>query len=116
MRHLLLLAALASIAPAQDFDILIVNGRIVDGTGNPSYVGDVGIRGGRIAAVGRLNGKTAARTIDAERLTVAPGFVDIHNHSDYTLVQDGDAESMVRQGGTSMIFGEGGSAAPAGAN
>src|SRR5216117_3800149 len=114
MKKLLLLAGLASIALAQDFDVLILNGRIADGTGNPSYVGDVGIRGGKIAAVGRLTGKTAARTIDAAELTVAPGFVDIHNHSDFTLLQDGDAESMVRQGVTSMIFGEGGSAAPVG--
>jgi N-acyl-D-amino-acid deacylase len=108
------MAGLASIALAQDFDVLIINGRIVDGTGNPSYVGDVAIRDGKIAAVGRLTGKTAARTIDAAGLTVAPGFVDIHNHSDFTLVEDGDAESMVRQGVTSMIFGEGGSAAPVG--
>ena len=114
MRNFLLLAGLASIALAQDFDVLIINGRIVDGTGNPSFVGDVGIRGGRIAALGRLTGKTAARTIDAAGLTVAPGFVDIHNHSDFTLLEDGDAESMVRQGVTSMIFGEGGSAAPVG--
>src|SRR5262249_1713856 len=114
MKTCLLLAGFAAIALAQDFDVLIRNGRIVDGTGNPSYVGDVGIKAGKIAAVGRLAGKTAARTIDAARLTVAPGFVDIHNHSDYTLVQDGDAESMVRQGVTTMIFGEGGSAAPVG--
>jgi len=118
MKYLLALAALASMilkqAGAQDFDLLIANGRIVDGTGNPSYIGDVGIRNGRIAALGRLSGRTATRTIDATGLTVAPGFVDIHNHSDYTLVEDGDAESMVRQGVTSMIFGEGGSAAPVG--
>jgi N-acyl-D-amino-acid deacylase len=114
MKTFLLLAGLASIALAQDFDFLIINGRIVDGTGNPSYVGDVGIRGGKIAEIGRLTGKRASRTIDAAGLTVAPGFVDIHNHSDYTLLQDGDAESMVRQGVTSMIFGEGGSAAPVG--
>jgi N-acyl-D-aspartate/D-glutamate deacylase len=114
MKTLILLAGLASIALAQDFDFLITNGRIVDGTGNPSYVGDVGIRGGKIAEIGRLTGKSATRTIDAAGLTVAPGFVDIHNHSDYTLLQDGDAESMVRQGVTSMIFGEGGSAAPVG--
>ena len=114
MKHLLALAALASMARAQDFDVLIANGRIVDGTGNPSYIGDVGIRNGKIAALGRLSGRTATRTIDATGLTVAPGFVDIHNHSDYTLVEDGDAESMVRQGVTSMIFGEGGSAAPVG--
>ena len=97
---------LAFVAFAQDFD--------VDGTGNPSYVADVGIRNGKIAALGRLAGRTAARTIDASGLTVAPGFVDIHNHSDYTVAEDGDAESMVRQGVTSMIFGEGGSAAPVG--
>src|SRR5688500_14726879 len=96
----LLIVAFASIALAQDFDTLIVNGRIVDGTGNPSYIGDVGIRGGKIAAVGRLVGRKAARTIDAKGLTVAPGFVDIHNHSDYALLTDGNAQSMIRQGVT----------------
>jgi N-acyl-D-aspartate/D-glutamate deacylase len=104
----LVLAATA----ASDFDLLVRGGRIADGTGNPSYVGDVGIRDGKIAAVGRLEGNTAARTLDAAGLVVAPGFVDIHNHSDDTLLADGGAESMVRQGVTSMILGEGGSAAP----
>src|SRR5215831_1428591 len=102
----------AVMATAQDFDVLIRGGRIVDGTGNPVYTGDIGIRDGKIAAMGRLAGKTAARIIDATDLTVSPGFIDIHNHSDFTIVQDGDAQSMVRQGVTSMIFGEGGSAAP----
>ncbi|MGH9832919.1 MAG: amidohydrolase family protein, partial [Blastocatellia bacterium] len=95
-----------------DFDILIRNGRVVDGTGNPSFIGDVGLRDGKIAAVGRLANRSAARTIDANGLVVAPGFIDIHNHSDDTVIEDGDAQSMVRQGVTSMIFGEGGSAAP----
>ena len=99
-------------ACAQDYDLLIRGGRIADGTGNPSYIADLGIKAGRIAAMGRLTGRTAVRTIDAAGLTVAPGFIDIHNHSDFTIVQDGNAESMVRQGVTSMIFGEGGSAAP----
>ena len=62
MKHLLALAALASMARAQDFDVLVANGRIVDGTGNPSYIGDVGIRNGKIAALGRLPGRTATRT------------------------------------------------------
>jgi N-acyl-D-aspartate/D-glutamate deacylase len=108
----LLLLALCAGLSAQDFDLLITHGRIVDGTGNPAYDGDVGIRQGRIAAMGHLAGKSAARTIDAAGLTVTPGFIDIHNHSDFTIVDDGNAQSMVRQGVTSMIFGEGGSAAP----
>jgi N-acyl-D-aspartate/D-glutamate deacylase len=62
--------------------------------------------------MGRLAGKSATRVIDAAGLTVAPGFIDIHNHSDDTIVRDGNAQSMIRQGVTSMIFGEGGSAAP----
>ncbi|MEO7652502.1 MAG: amidohydrolase family protein, partial [Bryobacteraceae bacterium] len=109
---LLLFNIVAGRSVAQDFDVLIRGGRIVDGTGNNSYVGDVGIRGGRIAAMGNLAGKKGTREIDAAGLTVTPGFVDIHNHSDSSVLEDGDAESMVRQGVTSMIFGEGGSAAP----
>ncbi|HEX9002771.1 MAG TPA: D-aminoacylase [Blastocatellia bacterium] len=95
-----------------DFDLLIRNGRVVDGTGNPSFVADVGIRDNKIAAIGRLTNRSATRTIDATGLAVAPGFIDIHNHSDDTILEDGNAESMVRQGVTTMIFGEGGSAAP----
>lgn len=112
MRRTLALAALAAFATAQDYDILIRNGRIVDGTGNPSYIGDVALTGGKIAAVGRLGAKTTRRVIEAQGLAVAPGFIDIHNHSDDTILIDGNAQSMVRQGVTSMIFGEGGSAAP----
>ncbi len=103
---------LALPAFSQDFDLLIRGGRIADGTGNPVFVGDVGIRAGRIAAVGNLAGRKAERTIDAAGLIVSPGFFDIHNHSDETLLADGDAQSMIRQGVTSMIFGEGGSSAP----
>jgi N-acyl-D-amino-acid deacylase len=107
-----LLLLLAGLASAQNFDLLIRGGTIVDGTGNPAYSGDLAIRQGKIAAMGRLTSTTATRIIDATGLTVSPGFIDIHNHSDFSLVQDGNAESMIRQGVTSMIFGEGGSAAP----
>src|ERR1700682_3844786 len=90
---------------AQDFDLLIRGGRIVDGTGNAAFYGDVGIRQGKIAALGQLAGRTAVRTVDATGLVVAPGFIDIHNHSDSSVIQDGNAESMVRQGLPPMIFG-----------
>jgi N-acyl-D-amino-acid deacylase len=96
----------------QDFDVLMVNGRVVDGTGNPSFIGDVGIKAGRIAAIGRLDSRTATRKIDAKGLVVSPGFIDMHNHSDDIILSDGNAESMIRMGVTSMILGEGSSAAP----
>jgi N-acyl-D-aspartate/D-glutamate deacylase len=114
IRSLLTFALLVSCASAQDFDLLIQNGRIVDGTGNPYWFGDIGVQAGKITALGRLTGRTARRTIDATGLVVAPGFIDIHNHSDFSILTDGNAESMIRQGVTSMIFGEGGSAAPLG--
>jgi N-acyl-D-aspartate/D-glutamate deacylase len=103
---------LAGCLGAQDFDLLIRGGKIVDGTGNPAFHGDLGIKDGKIAALGRLAGKTAARTIDAKGLVVTPGFIDMHNHSDEAILTDGNAESMIRMGVTSMILGEGSSAAP----
>jgi N-acyl-D-aspartate/D-glutamate deacylase len=108
----LTLALLACAAWAQTYDLLITNARVADGTGNPSFIADVGVRGGAIAAMGKLAGQPAARTIDARGLVLAPGFIDIHNHSDSTILTDGNAQSMIRQGVTTMIFGEGGSAAP----
>ena len=67
--------------PPQPFDILIVNGRVLDGSGNPWMRLDVGIRGDRIAAIGRLAGQPAATTIDARGRIVAPGFMDVHSHA-----------------------------------
>ncbi len=109
---LILTVGWSAMGQRAQFDLLIRGGRIVDGTGNPSFLGDVALRDGRVAAIGRLGNASATRTIDAQGLVVAPGFIDIHNHSDDTILEDGDAQSMVRQGVTTMIFGEGMSAAP----
>ena len=94
------------------YDLVIRNGKIVDGTGNPWTIGDVAIRGDRIVAVGRVPPAAAKREIDAKGLVVAPGFIDMHSHSDYTLLEDGDAQSKVRQGVTTEVLGEGQSAGP----
>jgi N-acyl-D-amino-acid deacylase len=93
-------------------DLLIRGGRIVDGTGNPWFVGDVAIRGDKIVAVGRVREAMAKRTIDAKGLIVAPGFIDMHSHSDYLLLEDGDAQSKIRQGVTTEVLGEGTSPGP----
>lgn len=94
------------------YDVIIRGGQIVDGTGNPWFDGDVAIRSGRIAAIGRLPAATAARTIEARGLAVAPGFIDLHTHSDLPLLADGTAQSKVRQGVTIDVLGESTSVAP----
>jgi len=94
------------------FDLLIVGGRVMDGTGNPWYSADVGIRDGRIAAIGKLAAGRAKRTIDARGQVVTPGFIDMLGQSEITLLVDGRAESKIRQGITTEFTGEGGSVAP----
>jgi N-acyl-D-aspartate/D-glutamate deacylase len=95
-----------------DFDVLIRGGQVVDGTGAAPVAADVGIKGDRIAAIGQLASRTARRTIDASGLVVAPGFIDLHTHSEMPLLADGTAQSKVRQGVTLDVTGESTSVAP----
>ena len=85
-------------ATGADYDLVIRGGKVVDGTGNPWFHGDLAIRGDKIVAVGRIPAGAATREIDARGLVVAPGFIDIHSHSDFLLLEDGNAPSKVRQG------------------
>ncbi len=87
------------------FDILIVNGTIVDGTGSPRYSADVGISNGRIEAIGSLGHAEAARRIDAAGHVVCPGFIDMHTHSDVTLFDDPGGDSKAHQGVTTEVTG-----------
>ena len=97
---------------AQPFDLVITHGHIIDGTGSPWYSGDIGIREGRIAAIGDLATASRKRTIDAQGKVVAPGFIDMLGQSELTILVDPRLPSKVYQGITSEITGEGGSAAP----
>lgn len=99
--------------PTQAFDLLIRNGRVFDGTGNPAMPADIGVRDGRIIAVGRLAGATAARVIDAAGKHIAPGFIDIHSHADDGARERGGfrdpnaqvraAPNLVTQGITTVV-------------
>ena len=86
-------------------DILIRGGLVIDGSGTPGEIGDVAVRDGRIAAIGQSLPERGAKVIDAAGLAVAPGFIDIKTHSDFTLPINPKAESKVRQGVTTEIIG-----------
>src|ERR1035438_4949125 len=111
MKFALLLVPLSLFA--QNYDLVIRNGRIIDGTGSPWYAADVAIRDGHIAAIGHLDpSATAKQTIDAAGMVVAPGFIDMLGQSEETILVNPHLPSKIYQGITTEITGEGGSAAP----
>jgi len=97
-----------------NFDILIRNGKLIDGAGNPWFKADVGIKNQKIKKIGRLIKATATKELDASNMIVCPGFIDIHSHSDFAIAFENKCESTIRQGITTLVVGHcGDSLAPA---
>lgn len=94
------------------FDVLIKNGQIMDGSGNPAFIGDVGINADTIAAIGNLENAVGDLEIDATGLVVAPGFINMLSWAVESLIEDGKSQSDIRQGVTLEVFGEGNSMGP----
>jgi N-acyl-D-amino-acid deacylase len=94
------------------YDVVIANGKIVDGSGNPWFYGNVAMENGRIARIGKFDPTLGKRVIDAKGMVVSPGFVDLHTHTDMPVLADGNAESKVRQGVTLDVIGESQTVAP----
>jgi N-acyl-D-amino-acid deacylase len=109
---LVLTLTCSAVSFAQDLDVVITNGHIIDGTGSPWYSGDIGIRDGKIVKIGNLSNAARKRTIDAQGKVVAPGFIDLLGQSEMTILVDPRLPSKIYQGITTEITGEGGSAAP----
>jgi N-acyl-D-amino-acid deacylase len=99
-------------APTAAFDLVITNGHIIDGTGSPWYSGDIGIRDGKVVAIGNLTVAPRKRTINAAGKVVAPGFIDMLGQSEFTILVDPRLPSKIYQGITTEITGEGSSIAP----
>jgi N-acyl-D-amino-acid deacylase len=93
--------------------LVIKGGKVIDGTGEQGFQADVGIRDGRVEAIGQLPAAEAENSIAADGLVVVPGFIDIHSHSDFTIMINPRAESKIRQGITTEVTGNcGATAAP----
>lgn len=109
---LLAMLLMASCSKPQNFDILIKNGRIMDGSGGPSYMGDVGINADTIAAIGNLEKASGNVEVDASGLVVAPGFINMLSWATESLIEDGRSMGDIKQGVTLEVFGEGWSMGP----
>src|ERR1700685_2879542 len=105
---MLAIALLLLAATSGPYDVVIRNGRIVDGSGSPWYSGDIGIRQGRIARIRTVTEAAAKRTIDARGMVVAPGFIDMLGQSELTILVNPHLPSKIYQGITTEITGEGG--------
>jgi len=105
-------AAKPASAQRADFDVRIINGDVIDGSGKPRFRADVGIRGDAIAEIGDLSTKTSAITIDAAHQVVTPGFIDLLGHSESSVLIDPNLEGKIRQGVTTEVTGEGHSPGP----
>jgi len=108
----LLILLFAGCSAPQEYDVLIKNGLLVDGSGESSYLGDLGIRGDTIAAMGDLGRAKGTVEIDAVGLTVAPGFINMLSWANVSLIQDGRSQGDIRQGVTLEVMGEGRSMGP----
>ncbi len=86
-------------------DTLILNASVIDGLGKPRYKADIGIQNNRIEVIGNLKEAASKQKIDASGLVVSPGFIDMHSHSDVTLLDDPRGESKIHQGVTTEVTG-----------
>jgi N-acyl-D-amino-acid deacylase len=105
MKRLFAFALVAFGCLAADYDLILRNARVIDGSGNPWFRADVGVTAGKIAAIGPLAGKTATRVIDVAGKVVSPGFIDVHTHSESGIVRLPQAENFLRSGVTTIVTG-----------
>lgn len=113
MPRLLVLCLFALTLRAADFDVLILNARVIDGSGNPWYLADVGVKAGKIAAIGRLSSARADKTTDAANRVLTPGFIDVHTHIEGGIEKVPHADNYVLDGVTSVVAGNCGGSRPA---
>jgi len=111
MKNIFILLLLSQTALAQQYDVLILNGKIIDGTGNSWFYGDVAIKDGKIVYVGKTKDAKATKVINAKGLIVAPGFIDVHAHIENGVFENPTADNYIYDGVTTVITGNcGGSA------